>query len=522
MSDKRKKIGIAIAIVLVLFIIGVFMTKAIVKNKLEDYISNLPEHISFQYDNSDISILSGSITIKNPSLNIKGQTPGKDNTIITMSSFAIEGLSYWDYMVNNNFAIHAIHFSNPKIKYYHDRKVNIEEEDQSIFDKLKQVLTVDQITLDNAFFEVYNAQNDSLVAKAEKVDFLMTDFQVDTSKKNDVPFQFNKSSIVMDGLHYQANDFENITLAHVTVDNSKVVASGFKLKTKYSKEALSKMIITERDHFELNIPKIEIHNQKIQFQNKKPIGFASDAILIDTPVFNIYRDKLVADDLTSKNMYSKSLRDLGFNLQVEAVKINNGTITYQEKVKVNNTAGQLTFSNFNGVFSNVNNAMLDVNKTKIDIDCFFMNNTPLKINWSFDVTDKTDQFVFKADLGLLKAEDLNQFMTPNLNLKLEGDLVQTFFTIDGNAITSKVNLKTKYSQFDIILLKDNGKEKNRLLSGLINLFVSKNSKDQLDNFRNSDTKTVTRDQTKSVFNFVWKNTQAGLISAMAGDGTKDE
>ena len=151
-----------------------------------------------------------------------------------------------------------------------------------------------------------------------------------------------------------------------------------------------------------------------------------------------------------------------------------------------------------------------------------MKNTPLKINWSFDVTDKTDQFVFKADLGLLKAEDLNQFMTPNLNLKLEGDLVQTFFTIDGNAITSKVNLKTKYNQFDIILLKDNGKEKNRLLSGLINLFVSKNSKDQLDNFRNSDTKTVTRDQTKSVFNFVWKNARAGLISAMAGDGTKDE
>ncbi|QCE42356.1 hypothetical protein [Psychroserpens sp. NJDZ02] len=522
MRDKRKKIGIEIAIVLVLFIVGVFITKAIAKNKLEDYVSNLPEHISFQYDNSDISILSGSVTIKNPSLSLKGQTTGKVNTVITMSSFAIEGFSYWNYMVNNNLAIDAIHFSDPKIKYYHNTKGNTEAEGQSIFDNLKHPLTVDQIRLDNAFLEMYNTQNDSLVAKAQKVDFLMTDFQVNTSNKANAPFQFNKSSVVIDSLYYQANDFENITLAHVAIDNNKMVLSGFKLKTKYSKEVLSKVIIAERDHFNLSIPKIEIENQKIEFQNKKPIGFTSGKVVVNNPDFNIYRDKLVADDFTSKSMYSKSLRDLGFKLQVEVVKINNGTVTYQEKVKADNAAGQLTFSNFNAALSNVNNSMLDVNKTTIDIDCVFMKNTPLNINWSFDVTDKTDQFVFKADLGALKAEDLNQFMTPNLNLKLEGDLVQTYFTIDGNAITSKVNLKTKYTQFDIILLKDNGKEKNKLLSGLINLFVSKNSKDQLDNFRNSDTKSVTRDQTKSVFNFVWKNAQAGLISAMAGDGTKDE
>jgi len=143
------------------------------------------------------------------------------------------------------------------------------------------------------------------------------------------------------------------------------------------------------------------------------------------------------------------------------------------------------------------------------------------VDWSFDVNDKQDNFVFKADLGGLKADHLNQFMQPNLNLKLEGDLAKTMFTIDGNAVTSNVDLKTKYTNFDIILLKENGNEKNKLLSKIINIFVSKDSKDAKDNFRNSNTKTVERDQTKSIFNFVWKNAQAGLISAMAGDGKKD-
>ena len=51
--------------------------------------------------------------------------------------------------------------------------------------------------------------------------------------------------------------------------------------------------------------------------------------------------------------------------------------------------------------------------------------------------------------------------------------------------------------------------------------MSEDSKDAKDNFRDSNTKTVERDNTKSIFNFVWKNVQAGLISAMAGDGKKD-
>jgi len=284
---------------------------------------------------------------------------------------------------------------------------------------------------------------------------------------------------------------------------------------------LSSIIKTERDHYDLSIVSVEILNQKLTFDKDSITVFKANEIIINTPEIDIYRDKLVADDLTHKSMYSKMLRDLNFSLDLNKIIINKGRIIYEEKVKKDNQAGKLEFLNLDATIANVSNLKSSTQPVKIDISSTFMEDTPLEVDWSFDVNDVNDGFIFKADLGLLEAKDLNQFMQPNLNIKLEGALIKTYFTIDGNANTSRVDLKTDYDQFDVVILQDDGKEKNKFLSGLVNLFISKDSKNSTDNFRESDTKTVDRDKTKSIFNFVWKNAQSGLLSAMAGDGKKD-
>ena len=522
MSQKRKKITLIIALCVLVSTVLLFVGQVIVKNKIKAAVVNLPESMALDYQDIELNLLTGHINLEAPSLKVTGKTTGKVNATIAMTAFSISGFSYWDYMINNKIAVKTIDFKDPKITYYHNALVSTETGDQSVMDNLKQVLHADNLTISNANLVIFDRANDSLIVKAEKLDFAITEFVMDPKSDSKVPFVFNNSILNGTNLKYKAGVFETITLDDFTLDNNNVSIEGFSLKTNYTKEELSKVITTERDHFDLRIPKIEIQNQKVTFENKKINGFSSDKLVINLPVFNIYRDKLVVDDLTPKPLYSKMLRDLDFKLQVKQVDIVDGAIIYKEKVKQDHDAGQLHFKRFNGQLKNVGNGYQLPNQTTIALDCVFMESTPLAVNWAFDVANKTDNFVFKAELGNLKAGDLNPFMQPNLNLKLEGDLIKTYFTIDGNSTTSTVNLKTKYNSFDIIILKDNGKEKNKLLSGIINLFVSKNSSNQPDNFRDSDTKTVTRDSTKSIFNFVWKNTQAGLISAMAGDGTKDE
>src|SRR5690606_17654673 len=119
------------------------------------------------------------------------------------------------------------------------------------------------------------------------------------------------------------------------------------------------------------------------------------------------------------------------------------------KVKEETDGGKLEFSNLNAVINNLSNTYeKGENKTSLNIDAIFMENTPIKVDWTFNVADPNDEFVFKADIGNLAANHMNQFMEPNLNVKLNGEVNQTFFTINGNDHASIIDLKLKYDNFD--------------------------------------------------------------------------
>lgn len=522
MSIKRKKIVIGFVAFIGLVILSLVIANTIAKNKLKNYIVNLPEHISLLYDDLDVSLLQGNITLKSPLLTVKGKTTNQINAQVKLSSLSIKDFSYWNYLFNDNLKFDHLNFDTPKVTYYHNPLADTDQGSESVFKNIKKTIYIKNLSVNKASVEIFNVKNDSVLLSTNNLDFTMSQIIVDNNLASSKLFDFKSSTLSTNNLKYQISKFENLSVDKLKIDNTRMTLSGFSLKTKYDKVALSNVITTERDHFELATPEIRIDNYDFKFDNTILSGFSTDKITFTKPDLTIYRDKLVADDLTQKDLYSTMLRSLNVNLDIKHINIVEGKIVYQEKVNQDKTAGQLTFSDFNASLDHISNTKLNPKKTEIKIDCNFMQSTPLKVDWSFDVNDPNDGFVFKANLGDLQADHLNQFMQPNLNLKLEGNLMQTLFTIDGNATTSNVDLKTKYTNFDIILLKENGNEKNKILSKIINIFVSKDSKDAKDNFRNSNTKTVERDNTKSIFNFVWKNAQAGLISAMAGDGKKDD
>ena len=68
--------------------------------------------------------------------------------------------------------------------------------------------------------------------------------------------------------------------------------------------------------------------------------------------------------------------------------------------------------------------------------------------------------------------------------------------------------------------KQKTKKKNKFLSTIANIFVSKDSKDVSNDFRKGSKSDVERDKTKSVFNYLWITIKEGLRDAMTGDGKK--
>nr|WP_321222546.1 hypothetical protein [uncultured Psychroserpens sp.] len=522
MTSKRKKIGLIFIIVFGLALAGFFYAKHVVHTKFDTFVENLPKHIDLQYDSKEVDILFGNLKIIKPLLTIRGKVTNEINAQIKLETFEINDISYWELYNNDAIDIESVIISQPNIIYYHNKQVEGQSYNDIFKDGAKKTFRIGNLEINEANVEVLNVENDSLIFSSENLNIQLSSVASSEPSNSNLPFVVEDFLLNSSNLKYQVSAYENLFINQIDIDTDNSKFSEVSLQTKYSKEELSKLIEVERDHFDLSVVSVEIKNQALVTKKESPIGFKASDVIFNTLNLNIYRDKLVVDDFNHKSLYSKMLRELNFSLDLSNVFINNGLIVYEEKVKADNNAGKLEFSNLDAKINNVSNTYKIGNKTTIDITANFMENTPLKVDWNFDVNDVNDTFIFKADLGNLKADHLNQFMQPNLNIKLEGELLKTYFTVGGNANTSTVNLKTDYDQFDVVILKEDGKEKNKFLSGLVNLFISKDSKDDSNDFRESDTETVERDKTKSVFNFVWKNARAGLLSAMVGDGEKDD
>ena len=218
----------------------------------------------------------------------------------------------------------------------------------------------------------------------------------------------------------------------------------------------------------------------------------------------------MVDDLKTKPLYSKMLRDLPFELTVDSLKITDGKIKYEERQNAENMGGSINFENLNAEMANVSNTYKSPTKTEIEIKSNFMGKTPITVNWSFDVQNMEDQFQFRAEVGQLVAERLNSFTEPNLKVMLEGN---TNFTIDGNNTSSTIDMKINYSDFKVTLLQKDGKDKNKFLSTIANIFISKNS-EKKDEFYKEGKANATRNKSKSVFNFLWINVKEALIKIL--------
>ena len=84
-----------------MLIIGYFIAKNIILNKVENYVSNLPEHIQLQYKSIDLDLLGGNFKIEAPLLTVKGKTTEKINTQLEFKTLSIKDFSYWNYWKNN-------------------------------------------------------------------------------------------------------------------------------------------------------------------------------------------------------------------------------------------------------------------------------------------------------------------------------------------------------------------------------------------------------------------------------------
>jgi len=465
------------------------------------------------YDDITIASFDGSLVITNAALIIKNKEDGVNHTYINVEKLKISDISYWDYLFKDEIHMEGITVENPKIVYYQDKLKPSKDTVRQAVARIYKPIIVDRVYIKNTKLAIYENGEDSLKVYSAGLTLEVDGVKVDNGTVvRKIPFDYKDFEAKSDTVFVKVSPYENLTVEDFSIKNRNAFFENLTLKTKYSKRELSRIITKERDHYDLSLKSLSIADFDFGFKQNRFFA-KSKQVSLNAPSLEVYRDKLVADDPKTKPLYSKMLRDLPFELTVDSLKISDAKIIYEEREKQENMGGSINFKNMDVAISNVSNTYKSPEKTNLKITADFMDNTPFTADWTFDVQNQYDQFLFKADIGPLTADKMNSFTEPNLKVRLEGHTNKTYFTIDGNNETSKTDLKINYSDFKVIVLRKDGNRKNKLLSEIANIFISKDTKKKNDYYREG-TAEATRDKTKSVFNFLWISLKNALVKTM--------
>lgn len=517
-NKKRSIIKVAIAVI-ALCIALLLCAQWLAKYKIEQQLQyNLPQHITINYNSINLNILLGNITLNNIVFKELTKNNSKTKTLLQAQKISVKDISYVNLFFHKKLSVDKLEIKHPGLTQYTGLQSVSNKKKEKKEGVFTNPITIGEFKSTNGNITFLNTKEET-VASAEHIFINLKDVVLKADKKvSPNLFEYKDSSVYAQKLYGDLGEFEEISAKELKIENKSVLIQNLQLKTKYTKKELSKKIITERDYINLKIKELALKNTSYSY-SKPTSTIRISKVNLSQPNLEVYRDKLVADDLSYKPMYSKMLRDLPFNLAIDALIINEGKIAYQEKLEQNITPEKLTFTSLNATINNLQN--YKNKKTHVYTSSLLMGKTPLDLNWSFNTQKKTDFFKAWGNFKNLDIPSINPFLNTNLRATAQGDMQQMYFTVSGTKQKSAGDLKIKYNNFKFKVLKKDRLGVNKLLTKLSNLLIKEGSDTNPEDYRYGEI-NIERNTTKSFFNYLWINIKSGLLNALTGKGTKKD
>lgn len=488
-----------------------------IKSKIEDALKNkLPDEIKLQYASLEINSWLGNISLDDVIIDHRAHDSLPKNRYSTQN-IALKGLSYSEFLKEDVIHFSEIEISQSDFVLHKPAKKSQDTSSKKNNSKDQKAILIDAFIIQPSTISVYDDHKDSTYITVKDFSLKAKNIHTVNDKNKGLPVRYEIEKIQTDSVFLRMNDYDDLRIGNLIFEDHDLSLKDLQIKTKYSRETLSKIISKERDHYEIIMPQVDFKNLDWNIENDRSNITANDLELQNVRAA-IYRDKRVVDDFSRKALYSEALRKLPFNIMINTTKIKNASLNYFEKVKTSEKAGELAFTNMYVTATDVGNMYAKGEKrTALTISSTFMGHGKVDAKWAFDINNTAEVFNFDGSVTNLPADQLNSFITPNSNVELEGTLNEAYFTISGNDNTGHINMKMKYDDFKVSVLNEK-KKKKWLISTIANLFIKKDSEEAGDMGYRLGESDASRVKNKSVFNFLWLCLKQGLLNTMTSGG----
>lgn len=507
MMRKKRYLFFIPVVLLTLSVLTYTLANKLVHKKLISYLEDNKSDLPIKsYDNIKVNVWKGYLTINNVVLSKERDR----DSFIKAKNITIEGLGLIKLWRNNEVAINHLEILEPEIYLINSKATPKNSIEKSEKNKELPKISIAETSIKDAVFSNQDDKGEMLT-KFQLVEASFKNIKIEDWDAKDTWFRnLDSYNLEIKALSHKTSKWEVLEIEQILLSDKSYEIKNLHLQTELGVKEYNALLPHERDHYNVKLPQVTLSPAIWKMQDKRH-RFSVSKINFATPTLEIYRDKLLPDDTSIKPLFSQLLRELHFDIQTEEIKIDKAAITYTERVKEENDGGSVQFSDFDAIITDAGN-FKEVNKEKdlkIKIETTFMGSSKLTADWRFDPQSMEDAFHFQAKISHLDANRANEFTEPNLFVKMEGKIEQIYLNIYGNRNVSETDFAISYHELKINLLRHDGKKRRKLISAIANIFVRRDSKAEEEKLHEEKVE-VERDKTKSIFNFLWKNTLEGL------------
>ncbi|WP_166924724.1 hypothetical protein [Flavobacterium poyangense] len=503
-----KKITVSIILVFVLALLVNSGLNYWIKKQLPILIhekNKTAYHIN--YEKIDVDLLSRTIHASTLLVHPKKQPKDSKNGLYTkIESISIKHFNIWDLVFRDVIQAESIIINKPRILLYKkgtkllNNNKSIETE---IIAPFRKIIAVSNVYLNDGAVDVVSLNTNKPILTIKKILLKLEGILItDATLKEKIPLHYKKYTLVCDSLYYKPSSFYRITARKISTENNFVKINTLSVLPEYSRKVFVQKLEKEKDIYTLKVDSAHINKLKWGFKNDR-FFFTASSLVVNHLDANIYRSKIPKDDLSKKPLYNALLRKIRFPMKIDSLQIRNSKLVYEEEIDFSKGPGILTFDRFNLQTTAIQSGfgLQKADDIKIKIDCQFMKNSALHVNWSFNVLDPKDSFHIQGSISNFDVVALARFTKPYINTSFTGTFKTYTFNFYGNDTNTTGNATLVYDDLKVKLFQKKNPEKEaKLKTAIVNLVLKNDS----DKEAKKASVALDRIPEKSFYNFLWR------------------
>ncbi|PIF70210.1 hypothetical protein [Flavobacterium sp. 2] len=468
---------------------------------------------NINYEKIEVSLFSRNIYAQTLLVSPKNEPKDSKNGLFSkIESVTIKHFNIWDLAFRDIIQAESIIINKPRVILYKKGEKLLNDNKSiktQIIEPFRKIIAVSNIYLNDGTVDVVSLDTEKPILSIKKVILKLEGILLtDATLKQKIPLQYKTYALVIDSLFYRPNAFYHINIGKISTEKNFLKINNFSHLPQFNRREFIKRLDQEKDIYTLKFDSAQVQKMNWGFKNDR-FFFRANSVVINHFDANIYRGKMPKDDLSKKYLYNHLLRNIKFPLQIDTLQVLKSKLVYEEEIDFVKGPGVLNFDKFNLQAVNLKSGFgwKKTDDVKIKVKCLFMKNSPLDVDWSFNVLDKKDSFHIQGVISNFDVSAMGQFSKPYMNASFTGNFNKYRFDFYGNDNISKGNASLDYDDLKVKLYKKEKPEKEaKLKSAIANLLVKNDSKDKA---KTADIE-IERIQEKSFYNFLWRSIAESL------------